>query len=77
MMLNEEQIQIEALSLPMRQRAELAERLLNSLESDATDEIESEWLAVSRRRLEEIRSGQATPVNGDAVMANARTRVGQ
>lgn len=75
MLLSQEQIQIEALSLPPQQRAELAERLLDSLGSESTDEVSSEWISLACERLAEIRSGRVTPVDGVAVLDKARKSV--
>ena len=77
MLLSREQIQVEALSLPPQERAELAERLLDSLCTSSTDEVAQEWLAAANERLEEIRSGRVTPIDGDTVLANARKSLSQ
>lgn len=77
MLLSREQIQIEALSLPPQDRAELAERLLDSLRGSSTEEVAQEWLAVANERLDEVRSGRVTPIDGDAVLANARKSLSQ
>lgn len=50
---------IEALSLPRQSRAEIAERILASLEDAADTKAEKSWKAVVRRRRAEIRSGKA------------------
>jgi putative addiction module component (TIGR02574 family) len=77
MLLSREQIQIEALSLPPQERAELAERLLDSLRAGSTEEVAQEWLAVANERLDEIRSGRVTPIDGETVLANARKSLSQ
>ncbi|NQV24103.1 MAG: addiction module protein [Rhodopirellula sp.] len=72
MLLSHEQIQIEALSMPPRQRAELLERLINSLTSESNENVTQEWVALASERLDEIRSGSVTPIDGVDVLAKAR-----
>jgi putative addiction module component (TIGR02574 family) len=77
MLLSHEQIQIEALSLPPQQRAELVERLLDSLHSDSSEHMAQEWAALANERLDEIRSGRVTPIDGAEVLAKARKSLSQ
>ena len=77
MLLSPEQIQIEALSLPPEQRAELAERLLESLGGEQNGDVTHEWLQLATKRLKEIRSGETTLIDGDTVLANARKSLSQ
>ena len=77
MLLSHEQIQIEALSLPPQQRAELAERLLDSLHSESPEDVAQEWVALAGKRLDEIRSGDVTPIDGADALANARRSLSQ
>ena len=51
----------KALSLPKRERVELAGELLESL--DAPEEVEAAWTAEIRQRLAELRSGKAELVD--------------
>jgi hypothetical protein len=60
------EIMNEMLSLPVEQRALLADSLLKSLNAPET-EIDKEWFALAELRLEEIRSGKIKPVNGEEV----------
>ena len=46
------------MSLPERERAELAGHLLKSLEEPPAEEWEAKWLAESERRLGEVRAGR-------------------
>ena len=77
MLLSHEQIQIEALSLPPQQRAELAERLLDSLHAESSEEVTQEWVALANERLDDIRSGRVTPIDGAAVLEKARKSLSQ
>ena len=63
----------EVLSLPVEERAIIADSLLKSLNPPDPD-IDQKWLGVAKRRLEEIRSGKVRPVSGDAVFAKVRER---
>jgi putative addiction module component (TIGR02574 family) len=56
---NAQRICIQVLSLPRESRAEIAERILTSLEEQAGSKAEGAWRALIRRRRAEIRSGKA------------------
>lgn len=60
-----------ALSLDVRDRAALAERLLASLEEISEEEAERLWAEEADRRLEEYRAGRAQAVQADEVHAKA------
>src|SRR5688500_10579901 len=52
-----------ALRLSESERAELAARLIESLDPEADDDIESAWSAEIQKRLAELDSGEVTPVD--------------
>ena len=56
----------EAISLPVEERAILADTILKSLNPPDSD-MDRRWAAVARRRLAELRSGQVEAVPGDEV----------
>ncbi len=60
-----------ALSLEVRDRATLAERLLASLDEITKEEAERLWAEEAQRRLEEYRAGRAQGVPADEVHAKA------
>jgi putative addiction module component (TIGR02574 family) len=64
----------EALSLPVEERALMADSLLRSL-NIPNAEIDSEWTEVARRRLNELRSGKVKPIPGDEVFARVLKRL--
>jgi hypothetical protein len=70
-----EQIQQEILRLAPAQCAELADFLVESLESTPPDEIQRLWIAETNRRLSEVRSGSVRAVPGEEVLAEARRLV--
>ena len=58
----------EAVSLPVEERAMVADSILRSLNAPES-EIDRKWMAVAQRRLAELRSGQVKPIPGDQVFA--------
>ena len=56
--------------LPPKDRAFLAERLLDSLDED---EIEQAWMGVARRRRDEVRSGKVKPIPAEDVYRRIET----
>ena len=52
-----QKIEDEALHLPKKERAQLIQRLVLSLESSSEEELRSDWLLEARRRAEELDSG--------------------
>jgi putative addiction module component (TIGR02574 family) len=53
----------QALRLPDQERADMAVRLLESLESIVDEDVDSEWNAEIQQRLHEIDSGKAKLVS--------------
>lgn len=64
----------EAISLPVEERAILADTILRSL-NPPDSEMDRRWVAVARRRLAELRSGQVGAVPGDEVFAKIWKRL--
>jgi putative addiction module component (TIGR02574 family) len=61
----------EAESLPVEERAKLVDSLLRSLNpTDAV--IDRKWVAVAKRRLEELRSGKVNAVPAAVVFAEVQ-----
>ena len=68
----EQKICIEVLSLPLKSRAAIAEKILTSLdEEEAEAKAEKSWKALVRRRRAEIHSGKARVRSAEAVMRSA------
>ncbi|HUO04129.1 MAG TPA: addiction module protein [Candidatus Binataceae bacterium] len=65
----------EAMRLPVRSRARLAERLLASLEEPVEPGVEAAWLAVAERRAVELANGKVKPVPATNVFKKARTAI--
>jgi hypothetical protein len=70
--MNTETLEDTALHLPLKQRAELAHKLLLSLEAQNEDEIAETWRVEALRRSAEIDSGVADTVSAKEVSAAAR-----
>ncbi|SFB87984.1 putative addiction module component, TIGR02574 family [Marinospirillum celere] len=54
--------------LPVEERAKVAESVLQSL-NPPEPEIDQQWAAVARQRLEEVRSGSVQTLPGEEVFA--------
>jgi putative addiction module component (TIGR02574 family) len=65
----------EAISLPVEERAAVAESILRSLNPPESD-TDRKWAEVARRRLAELRSGHVQAVPGDEVFARIWKRFG-
>ena len=62
----------EALSLPSASRALLAEKLVESLEFDVDEKIQTLWTTEAKKRRDEIRSGAVQPIPGEEALAEVR-----
>ncbi len=71
--MNTKDIIAEVLSLPVEQRAMVADSILKSLSPPET-EIDKKWAAVAKKRLAEIQSGQVKPIPGEDVFKKIRDR---
>ena len=65
------------MQLPAGSRAQLADKLVESLQSEEPDEIQRLWSAEAIRRRDEIRSGQVKPIPGEEVLDEVRRLVGR
>jgi putative addiction module component (TIGR02574 family) len=69
-----DEIAKDALSLPIRERVRLAQRLVRSIDGadESEEDVEQLWQAVAERRQEELRSGKVQAVDATVVFAKAR-----
>jgi hypothetical protein len=65
----------EALKLEARSRAEVAKRLLESLEELSDTELETLWVEEAERRDEAIERGELQALPAEKVFADARARL--
>lgn len=70
--MNTETLERTVLHLPLQQRAELAHKLLLSLEEQSEDEIAEAWRTEALRRSDEIDSGLVDTISSEEVSAAAR-----
>lgn len=63
----------EVASLPVEERARVVNTLLRSLNAPESA-IDSAWMEVAQRRLDELRAGRVEAVPGDAVFERIRQR---
>ena len=71
--MNLKQLKDEALHLPEEERAELAQKLLLSIDTPSQDEVEAGWLAAAHRRARELDEGIVQPVPAEEVRRKAQT----
>jgi putative addiction module component (TIGR02574 family) len=72
-----EQLTDEAMKLPVTSRILLADKLVESLDSEELDEIQLLWSAEAIQRRDEIRSGQVQAIPGEEVLDEVRRLVGR
>jgi len=66
------QIEAEALNLSGEERAELAQKLLLSLDTSSEEEIAEDWLMEAQHRARELDEGLAQPVPAEEVRRKAQ-----
>jgi putative addiction module component (TIGR02574 family) len=72
-----EKICIEALSLPRNARAEIAQRLLTSLEDeDFVDDVSEAWRGEINRRRQDFDEGKAQAVTAEEALRRAEASLG-
>jgi putative addiction module component (TIGR02574 family) len=76
-MATSEEIFLEAMALPAEARAELTERLVESLAHDISPEITSAQLAEVRRRIVQVTAGEVELIPGDEALARVRNLLAQ
>jgi len=63
----------ELASLPVEERAMVADSILRSLNAPDPD-VDSKWARVAQRRLAELRAGEVKPIPGEQVFAKVWKR---
>ena len=64
-----EELITEALSLPSASRVLLVEKLIESLEFDVDETIQTLWIAEAKQRRDEIRTGIIQPIPGEEALS--------
>jgi putative addiction module component (TIGR02574 family) len=67
------ELEAQALRLPRRDRARLAQRLISSLDSEVDADVEKLWLQEAERRLGELKSGKVAGIPAEKVIRKARS----
>jgi len=65
----------DALNLPTGERAELALRLVESLDGEPSEDVEAAWAAEVRDRVQALRQGEASTRPSADVFRDARRRL--
>jgi putative addiction module component (TIGR02574 family) len=69
---NLDQLTADAMKLPLRDRVQLAQRLVRTLDDEVESDTEALWFAEAGRRLEELRSGKVQGIDADEAFRSAR-----
>lgn len=67
-----QKIELEALRLPAIERAELAQKLLLSLDAPSEAEIEESWLVEACQRARELDEGKVQTIPAEEVRRKAK-----
>ncbi|MCL5029482.1 MAG: addiction module protein [Bacteroidetes bacterium] len=63
----------EVISLPVEERALIADSILRSLNPVESD-IDKKWIKIAKERLKELKSGKVKSIPGDEVFNKIRQR---
>jgi hypothetical protein len=64
-----------AMELPAEQRAQLADELVESLDTRTLTELDKKWLPVAKGRRDEFRNGLAQTVPGPQALQQVRDAI--
>jgi putative addiction module component (TIGR02574 family) len=70
-----DEVEQDALALPAKDRAELAQDLLATLDPGDDADVEEAWIAEAERRYQEYRSGKVKLIPADEALQRARRDV--
>jgi putative addiction module component (TIGR02574 family) len=69
---NLDQLTAEAMKLPLRDRVQLAQRLVSTLDDEIETDTEALWFAEAERRLEEFRGGKVQGIDAEDAFRTAQ-----
>ena len=72
-----EQLAEEALALPSRSRALLADRIVESLDVAELSDLDQLWAAEAKRRRDEVRADGVKTIAGDEAFLKVRSVIGR
>lgn len=67
-----DQLTADAMKLSLRDRVQLAQRLVSTIDDEVEAGTEALWFAEAERRLEELRSGRVQGIDSDEAFTTAR-----
>lgn len=70
-----EELEHEVLQLPSESRANLAEKLIRSLEAEKDAEVETAWVQEAERRYRAIQNEDVTLLDADVVFHKVRAQL--
>ena len=70
-----DELEVEVLELPVEDRADLARRLIESLEEPEAGDFEAEWIEEAERRYAAYREGATAGRPGQEVFREAKGRL--
>ena len=65
---NLDQLTADAMKLPLRDRVQLAQRLVSTLDEEVEVDTEKLWFAEAERRLAELHSGKVEGIESDEAL---------
>ena len=65
----------QAMTLPSESRAEVADLLVQSLDTDELGVIDQLWIAEAARRRDEVRSGKVKAIPGEQELGSVRDSI--
>ena len=67
-----DQLTTDAMKLSLRDRVQLAQRLVSTIDDEIDPDTEALWFAEAERRLEELRSGRVEGIDSEDAFGTAR-----
>jgi putative addiction module component (TIGR02574 family) len=67
-----DEIEADAMKLPLKERVRLAQRLASSLDDEIETGVEALWFAEAERRLQELCTGNVEGIDSDEAFLKAR-----
>jgi putative addiction module component (TIGR02574 family) len=69
---NLDQLTADAMKLSLRDRVQLARRLVSTIDDEVEADTEALWFAEAERRLEELHSGKVQGIDSEEAFSTAR-----
>jgi putative addiction module component (TIGR02574 family) len=73
--MSREELENEVMKLGLEERAQLAKKLILSLDAPSEEENLRLWVAEAERRLKELREGRAKEIPAEEVFRRARATI--